>query len=465
MKEEKLRVLEKIIRNYMRKYRIPGLSISILQEDQLIYSKGFGARDLEKSLPMTPQTLIGIGSITKSITAFAIMKLAELSKLKLEDSASHYLDFAPFNIHPDITIKHMLSHTTGVPAADAGLSSLFYLLDDYTHVYPATNFEDFIAHIGDPEDFIIFKPGEKFFYNNDMYTCLGFIISQISGQEYVEFIRKEILGPLEMSRAYFSKDDFDNDPFDDKITGYLTKKKGDILVPKKNPVPMYEYLNAPGGLYVSTEEMMNYANCLLQKGIYKGKRLLTEKSIEELWTPIIPCAYGFGENPLYCLGWVRSDNYLSTELIHHGGGLGTSCAHIALVPEHKIGIIVGQNSCNANPNIIIKTALSLLLDFDPMNEVEELKLEDIVSEIKGFYKSPHDLYSLKINLKKGILWADIEVDDGPMRYPIIVKDIENLEFVVCGVLPPIKQSIHFIRNSESNKVEFAIFDRYLYRKS
>jgi CubicO group peptidase (beta-lactamase class C family) len=191
MKGEKFRVLEKIIRNYMRKNRIPGLSISIIQEDHLIYSKGFGARNLEKFLPMTPQTLIGIGSITKSITAFAIMKLVEKDKLKLEDSASKYLNFAPFSIHPDITIKHMLSHTTGVPAADAGLSSLFYILDDYTHVYPATNYEDFIAHIGDPEDFVIFRPGEQFFYNNDMYTCLGFIISQISGQNFVEYIRNE----------------------------------------------------------------------------------------------------------------------------------------------------------------------------------------------------------------------------------------------------------------------------------
>jgi CubicO group peptidase (beta-lactamase class C family) len=267
-----------------------------------------------------------------------------------------------------------------------------------------------------------------------------------------------------MNRSFFSKDDFDSDPLDDKITGYLTEKKGDILVPKKKPVPMYEYLNAPGGLYVSTEEMMNYAKCLLQKGIYMGKRLLTEKSIEELWTPVIPCVYGFGEHPQYCLGWVKSDPYLSTEVIHHGGGLGTSCAHIALVPDHKIGIMVGQNSCNANLNIIVKATLSLLLEFDPMNEVVELKLEDIISEIEGVYKSPHDLYNLKINLKNGILWADIEIDDGPMSYPIIVKDIDHLEFVVCGILPPIKQNIHFIRNSKSNIVEFATFDRYLYRK-
>jgi CubicO group peptidase (beta-lactamase class C family) len=464
MDEDKFKLLEKIIRSYMRKHRIPGLSISIFNKDQITYSKGFGARDLEKFLPMTPQTLIGIGSITKSITALAIMKLVEESKITLEDSVSKYLNFAPFNNHQDITIKHMLSHTTGIPAADAGLSSLFYLFDDYTRVYPATNYEDFIAHISDPEDYIIFDAGKSFFYNNDMYTCLGFIISQISGKDYVDFIRKEILEPLEMIRAVFSKNDFNNDPLNDKITGYLTKKEGEILIPKKNPVPLYEYLNAPGGLYVSMEEMAHYGQCLLQKGLYKGKRLLSENSIKELWTPNIPCPYGFGENPYYCLGWVKSDDYLSTEIVHHGGGLGTSCAYFALVPDHKVGVIVGQNSCNANPNIVIKAALSILLGFDPMIEVEELKLEKMVNEIEGNYKSSNDLYNLKITLKKGILTADIEVDDGTMRYPILLKDFDTLDFTVCGTLPPIKQNIRFIRNLKSNKVEFAAFDRYLYRK-
>ena len=413
---------------------------------------------------MTPQTLIGIGSITKSITAFGIMKLVERGELNLDDSASKYLNFPPFSTHHDIKIKHMLSHSTGVPAADAGLSSLFYLFDDYSRVFPATNDEDFKAHIGDPEGYIIFKPGERLFYNNDMYTCLGFIISNISGQSYPDFIHKEILEPLEMKRAFFSKEDFNNDPLNDKITGYLTKKKGDILVPKKNPVPIYEYLNAPGGLYVSTEEIIKYTQCLLQKGVYNGEKLLTEKSIDTLWTPIIPCLYGFGENPQYCLGWVKSDKYLPTTIMHHGGGLGTSCAHLALVPDRKLSIMVGQNSCNANTNIIVKAALSLLFGSDPMKEVEELKLEKIIDEIQGTYKSPHNLYTLKIHLDKGILNADIEVDDGPMSYPIMVKDLDMLEFNICGTLPPIKQSIHFIRDSQSRKVEFAIFDRYLYRK-
>jgi len=455
--------LEKIIRKYMRKGKIPGLAISIFQENRIIYSKGFGARDLERFLPMTPQTLIGIGSITKSFTACAIMKLAEKGKISLEDSGSKYLKFAPFSTHPDIKIKHMLSHSTGVPAADTGLFSMFYTFGDYRKIYPTTTREDFEAHLGEPEDFIIFKPGEQFYYNNDMFTCLGFIIEQISGISYSDYIRNEFLKPLGMERAVFSKEEFEDD--DDRMTGYLPHKENDVMVPKKNDVPLYKFLDAPGGLYVSMEEMMNYAQMFLQKGNFHGNQLLAPQSIDVMWTPMINSPYGFGKDPKYCLGWVKDENYFPQTLIHHGGGLGTSCAFFGLIPDLKIGVIVGQNSCTGNSSVIMRAALSILLNIDPMSHVEELAMERIIEEISGNYKSPHDLYNLKIYLKDTILFADIEIDDGAMSFPLIIKDQDNLEFRICSTLPEIRQGIKFLRNSESNRIEFVTYDRYLYRKN
>ncbi|MFX1388453.1 MAG: serine hydrolase [Promethearchaeota archaeon] len=454
--------LEQIIRNYMRKYKVPGLAISIFQEAQVIYSKGFGARDLEEFAPMTAQTLIGIGSITKSITAFALMKLVESGKLSLEDSVSKYLDFPPFTTHPDILIKHILSHSSGVPAADGGLASLFYTFGDYKKVYPATTKEDFIAHLGEPEDFIIFKPGEKFFYNNDMFTCMGFIIQDLSGMSYPKFIQNEFLNPLEMNRAVFSKEEFDKDP--NKISGYQPEKKDNIMVPKKHSVPLYDYLNAPGGLYVSMEEMMHYVQCLIQKGNYKETQLLTPNSIDELWTPLISSPYGYGENPKYCLGWILDKDYFRYDMIHHGGGLGTSCANLSLIPEMKLGVSVGQNTCTGIISSISRAALSILLDLDPISHVEELKMQKIIEEISGEYKSSHDLYKLKIYLKGTVLFADIEIDDGSMSLPLIPKELESLTFTICSTLPIPKQFIRFIKDDATGKVKFGVYDRYLYRK-
>ncbi|MFX0137710.1 MAG: serine hydrolase domain-containing protein, partial [Candidatus Hodarchaeota archaeon] len=416
-------------------------------------------------LPMTPQTLIGIGSITKSLTAFAIMKLVEKGKLSLEDSASKYLNFAPFITHPEIQIDHMLSHSSGVPAADGGLASLFYTLGDYKRVYPATTREDFIAHLGRPEDFIIFNPGEKFYYNNDMFICLGFIIEKLAGCSYPEFIQKEILDPLEMTRAVFTKEDFEKDPLNDKMSGYIPQKEGEIVVPKKKPVPLYDYLNAPGGLYVSMEEMMKYAQCLLQKGKYKDIELLSSQLFNEIWTPRISSPYGYGENPEYCLGWISEKEYYPYTFIHHGGGLGTSCAFFGLIPEKKIAVSVGQNTCTFPVSVIARASLSLLLDLDPMNYVEELKISQIIDDISGVYKSPHDLYELKVYLKGAVLFADIEIDDGFINYPLIPRQVEDLLFTVCSTLPLAREGIRFIRDQTTRKVKFAIDDRYLYRKT
>jgi CubicO group peptidase (beta-lactamase class C family) len=446
----------------MRKYKIPGLAISIFQENKTVFSKGFGARDLEEFAPMTPETLIGIGSITKSITAFGIMKLVERGKLSLKDSVSKYLDFAPFTTHPDILIEHILSHSSGVPAADGGLASLFYTFGDYKKVYPATTKEDFIAHLGDPEDFLIFKPGEKFFYNNDMFTCLGFIIQDLSGMSYPEFIQSEILVPLEINRAVFSKEEFDKDS--DKISGYLPEMKDNVMEPKKHSVPLYDYLNAPGGLYISMEEMMHYVQCLIQKGRYKETQLLSTESIDELWTPRITSPYGYGKNPKYCLGWVLDDNYFSYPCIHHGGGLGISCSNLSLIPELKLGVSVGQNICTGIVSTISRAALSILLGLDPIRKVEELKMQKVIEEISGEYKSSLDLYKLKIYLKGTVLFADIEIDDGSMTLPLIPKELDSLTFTICSSLPIPKQFIRFIRDDSTKKVKFVTYDRYLYRK-
>ncbi|MFX0146089.1 MAG: serine hydrolase, partial [Candidatus Hodarchaeota archaeon] len=329
-------------------------------------------------------------------------------------------------------------------------------------VYPATSKEDFLAHLGDPEDFVIFKPGEKFFYNNDMFTCLGFIIQQLSGMSYPEFIRSEILNPLEMKRAVFSKNEFEKD--DNKITGYLPKKEEDVMVPKKHPVPLYDYLNAPGGLYVSMEEMMHYVQCLIQKGIYKEKQLLSSNSINELWTPRISSPYGYGKKPKYCLGWVLEEDYYNHTFIHHGGGLGTSCAHLGLIPDLKLGVSVGQNTCTGIVSTILRAALSLLLNLDPINHVEELKTEQIIEEITGEYKSSHNLYKLKIYLKGIVLYADIEIDDGFMSLPLIPKQLEDLSFTVCSALPKARELIRFFRDESTKKVKYVVYDRYLYRK-
>ena len=95
-------LLEKTIRQQIRKRRTPGLALGVIKDHKVIYSKGFGLRKLKDHLPMTPDTLMSIGSVTKSFTAFAILKLEDMKRLSLEDSVADYLNVEPFRSRPAI---------------------------------------------------------------------------------------------------------------------------------------------------------------------------------------------------------------------------------------------------------------------------------------------------------------------------------------------------------------------------
>jgi CubicO group peptidase (beta-lactamase class C family) len=455
--------LEKIIRKFLRDTKTPGLAMTIIKDNEQIYSKGFGSRDLQSFLPMNPDTLLGIGSITKSFTAFAILILEERGLLSIEDPVNKYLKFKPFISRPEIKIVHLLSHSSGLPAADASVNIFNYIFGNFIHVLPTTSKDDFIAHLGETDDYIIFKPGEKIFYNNDMYTCLSFIIEQISGVSYKDFLTSELLKPLKMNRAVLTKEDFLNDPLNNIMSGYRVIKEGSETVIKKFDVPIGGFVQAGGGLYVSMNEMMNYAKCLLNKGSFDGKQLLNPESIKKLWSPQVVYGGGFGSD-MYCLGWVESKNYLNNTIIHHSGGMDTSCSYLGLIPEKNIAIAFTTNSCTAPNQLIAQLTFATLLGFDLSDTIKGYKKRLLFKELCGKYISPAEMYSFEITLTGGYLNVKLEIDDGFLSFPVLLKNIDTLEFIVCDNLRDKELIITFIRNKNTQKVEFVNYDRYLFKK-
>ena len=462
-----INTLDKTIRQLMRKRNTPGMAIGIIKDGETIYSKGFGCRNLKQQLPMTSDTLIGIGSITKSFTAFAIIKLQEMGKLSIDDSASMYLDYEPFKSRPEIKLKHMLSHGTGVPSLDAGMLSFNYTFDDFSRIYPASSREDFLAHMADADEFILFKPGETFFYNNDMYTCLGFIVEAVSGLSFECFVQQEILTPLAMNRATLTRDAFAEDPDNNRMTGYLFDVKDGKSVAKESEVPMDGYLHAPGGIYASMNEMLNYAQCLLNQGEFGGRRLLSPDSVEQLFSGQISTPYGEGDNPQYALGWSIEEK--STKMpyvvIHHGGGMGTSNSFLILVPELNLAICAAENAGTGITPVICRAAIATVLGQEPEQVIEDLRIGKVLDEIEGTYKSAYNMYSLTIARKAGVLQADVETDDGSFSFPLLPSDIDNLEFSTYSLRANNKAKVVFYRNKDSQQVEFAAYDRFLYRRA
>jgi len=462
--KDKFDQLQKIIVKLMRKFKVPGLAISILDNDKSVFEKGFGARNLEENLPMTPNSLIGIGSVSKSFTALLILKLREKGLLKLDDSVSKFLEIEPFLSHPDITIAHLLSHGSGIPSVDAQWLPIAITYGDFQRIYPIGSLDDYLYHLSETKDEIYFKPGEKFFYNNDMFTLLGMIVEKITGKPFEEVLSEKLLKPLEMSRATVSREQLEKDPLQDYITGYIHKGSEEKLQFDKPKLPFSKFLQAPGGLYTSMHEMLNYADCLLQKGIFKNKRIIESESIELLWSPRIKSPYGHGKDPKYCLGWVREEDFLNNTLIHHGGGLGVSTSFFGLIPELNIAVSVAENDDSGICGIVGICALTMMVGKDPEQVNEKLKIIEIYDKIAGNYKSSLSLYKLEVSFKSMSIHIKVESDDGVFNFPLIIENFDDLTFRLFSTIPSNLQKVKFYQDSKTGKVEYVTYDRYLYHK-
>lgn len=456
--------LQKIIVKLMRKFKVPGLAISILYNDKSIYEKGFGARNLEENLPMTPNSLIGIGSISKSFTALLILKLHEQGLLALDDPVNKYLEIEPFISHITIHIVHLLSHSSGIPSVDAQWLPVAITYGDYQRIYPISSLDDYLFHISETKNEIFYQPGEKFFYNNDMFTLLGMIIEEVTGKPFEEVLSEKILKPLEMTRTTVNREYLKNDPLQDYITGYIHKGSEKKLEFDKPKLPFSKFLQAPGGIYTSMHEMLNYATCLLQKGIFKGNQILKPESIDLLWTPRITSPYGYGKDPKYCLGWVREEDFFNHILIHHGGGLGVSSSFFGLIPDLNVAVSVAENDDSGISSIVGICALSIMLGENPEKVNEKIKLLEIYEKIGGKYKSSLGLYDLEVTFKNFSIHIKVESDDGVFNFPLIIEDFDELSFNLFSTIPSSLQKVKFHQDSKTGKVEYVTYDRYLYHK-
>jgi CubicO group peptidase (beta-lactamase class C family) len=461
---KKFQRLDEIVVKLMRKFRVPGLALSIIKDGEQMYEKGYGARNLEENLPMTEDTLIGIGSISKSFTALLILQLQEEGFLNVEDSVSNYLEIEPFLSHQDITISHLLSHSSGIPSADAQWLPITISYGDYKRIYPVTSREDYLRHISELRTEIYFKPGKKFFYNNDMFSLLGIIIERLTGKSFETVLQQNIFNPLNMNRSTVNREVLEDDPQKNYIRGYLHKGEKEDIRLEHPKLPFSRDLQAPGGIYTSMHELSNYAKFLIRKGKIDTHQVISPESIELLWKPRIACPYGYGKEPKYCFGWVKEDDVFEHTIYHHGGGLGVSTSFFGVIPEINLGISVAENDDMGIAGIIGMCALTLMQEKDPRDLIEKYKNIEIFCELEGKYKSSLGLYELEVFMKNQSIYINVESDDGKFTFPLIAEDYKNLIFRLSSTVKyPIKR-IRFYRDKNAEEISFVTYDRYLYHR-
>jgi len=291
-------------------------SILVARDGSAIASKGYGLANVELNVPNTPQTVFRLASLTKQFTALAIMTLQERGKLSTGDSICKYLDACPAAWQA-ITIRHLLTHTSGLPN--------YTSFPDFakTSMSPATH-ESFIGRVKDkPLDF---APGEKFDYSNTGYYLLGVVVERASGKSYQDFLQENIFTPLGMTNTGF---DHPARIIKNRAAGY--EGQGERL----HNAPYIDMSNgfAAGAIVSTTEDLL-----LWDKALYTEK-FVSRKSLDEMFTPF----KDLSPTKNYAYAWwleKQSDH----QAISHSGHINGFATYIMRYPAERVTVIVLSNN-------------------------------------------------------------------------------------------------------------------------
>lgn len=294
-------------------------SVLIAQRGNVLLSKGYGLADREKNIPNTPQTRFRLASITKQFTAMAILVLEAQGKLRVEDPICRYIPDCP-PAWQDVTIHHLLTHTSGMPDFSLPASTV----TTFTQEQTIATFRDL------PLDF---SPGEEWAYSNSGYILLGYIIQQVSGMSYEDFLKESIFVPLGL-----------------KDTGYAHTSDG-LAIGYENQytslpadLDRAEIFDAAAALYSSAEDLYRWDQALYTEG------LIPRASLERMFTPYVKVPTVEGNKAMYGYygyGWLIKQEEGQMQVWHAGGNPGGSTM-IARYPEDRITIIVLCNSASSD---------------------------------------------------------------------------------------------------------------------
>ncbi|MDK2870648.1 MAG: hypothetical protein PWP39_1883 [Pyrococcus sp.] len=449
--EEKLMQFEKFVVEKMSESRMPGISVALIKDGEVVYSRGFGFRDLESGLPTTSRTVYGIGSITKSFTALAIMQLVEKGLISLDDPVEKYI---PMKLRPfgePVRIHHLLTHSSGIPSLGYAEAFIDGVLNVGHSWLPVATPEDIIAFAQDAEKWAFTKPGERFFYSNTGYVMLGKIISEVSGMLYEEYVKENILKPLEMDHSYFFKKEVDKEF--DVATGYVLDPQKEAHIPKSFPYG----ITADGGLLSNVLDLAKYLTMYINRGEYKGVKIIEKESIETMETPHIRVPWEiFGEES-YGYGLIIHPDFVGERLIQHSGSVLIYTGFIGYISEKKLGVAVLANSSGYSLSSIGMYGLALMLGKDPERELPFIRRERILKKLEGTYKGYKG--TIKFNVKSHGGFLFLEMTSRLMNYTIhLVPEKVEDNTVVCSTLSNgRKMSAEFY--IKDNKIEL-IYERH-----
>jgi CubicO group peptidase (beta-lactamase class C family) len=310
--------IDSLAQQHLTQHNITGLSLAVARKGELLHAAGYGLANLEHRAPATADTVYQTASVGKQFTAALVMMLVERGRIGIDEFVLPLIPDAP----PEwdgITIRHLLTHTSGV--SDLGLSELNYRLE-YAD-------EEIFKAVAIPP--LEFEPGTQWNYSNAGYTLLGLLIGRVTGRFYGDLLREWVFDPLGMTTAR-AVDEADIIP--NRAAGYRMED-GRIL--------NHEYVSATlnrtadGGLYISVADLAKWDRELA------GGSLLTPASREAMWTPVRLTG---GEVYKYGFGWEIGFSSRGRVVQHDGEWQGFS-THFRRYLDDGLSVMVLSNLAGA----------------------------------------------------------------------------------------------------------------------
>src|SRR5271155_1155504 len=355
----------------------PGCALGVVRDGNFIYKKGYGTASLELSVPLTPQSVFYMGSVSKQFTAASVVLAAEQGFLSLDDDIRKYVPELP-SYGKTITLRQMLHHTSGFRDI---LGLLFLAGRNFEDIHPTSELLDLLSR----QKALNYQPGEEYLYSNTNYFLMSVIIKRATGKPLSQFAEENIFKPLGMTHTRF---------YDDHS----------VVVPGR--VPAYEPLPdggfrvdwstnfdkiGDGGLMSSVDDLLLWDRNFYANKLGKGTLL------KEIQTPGV---LNNGKQIEYALGLIIS-TYRGLPIVEHGGALFGYRTELLRFPQQKFSVITLCNLGTSNPGQLSYHVADLYLagQLSPEPSASDVASADAQS-FAGWYRNPESHSVLEITASK-----------------------------------------------------------------
>ncbi len=355
---EKLAEIDEYAQKVQVEWNVPGFTIGIVKDDNLIFAKGYGVRKLGESDKVDENTLFAVASNSKAFTTSSLAILIDEKKLSWDDKVSKYLpnfQMSDAYVTHEMTVRDLVSHRSGLDTFSGDLlwydtiNSADEIIRRVRYLKPVSSFRS------------------KYGYQNPMFIVAAKVIEKISGKTWGEFVKDRFLKPLQMNRTTVSIKDFK-----DNVASPHNESGG-----KLRSLPHGDMDNAWGacGVNSSVSEMANWLRMQLNKGKFADKQIVSESQIwqmhqQNMFIQIGQAGAKF--NPTrhfygYGLGWFLND-YQGRKVVSHGGGLDGMISQTAIMPEENLGLVVLTNSETPVNSIMQNKIFDVMLNVLPKRD-------------------------------------------------------------------------------------------------